>query len=486
METCLQPLWNLLREPCNQLMEISDFEDNSNRQILMQKRKDLLTECEDILHIFWKDPDEFINLKKPKHIATLSEVINIAIKSEDSAKALRENIQLVIDQAANCGLCARCRGCAINFYNEIVNGQFKEKNLPYELKDYFSFKPQMHHYKEYMYNVHTHTQIQDSLLILKGFSSSTPTVHSAVFDSTCSGGGIYINYRGNGIAIDPGIGFVKLMHEYGVCIEDINTVIITHDHLDHNADAETISSLVYDYNSYNARKDSIICDVLELDKSSDHEINWIMDGDSYDKLKNKIPNSNKLDEYQKERGLSAKSENIILSSIHTQHIKDSRETYGIKLRLQYNQMSYTIGYTSDTAYFEELPSFFKDVDVLIFNVSDIYKKDVKGIKDKRSHLGYNGSLKILSKTKAKIAVASEFCCTNGDFRMNFVRALKNELRTEFNGVLLPGEIGMKISIPNNYFECSVCRHKVLASEIHALDPEHAYGKIRYVCSKCML
>lgn len=70
METCLQPLWNLLREPCNQLMEISDFEDNSNRQILMQKRKDLLTECEDILHIFWKDPDEFINLKKPKHIAT--------------------------------------------------------------------------------------------------------------------------------------------------------------------------------------------------------------------------------------------------------------------------------------------------------------------------------------------------------------------------------------------------------------------------------
>ena len=35
METCLQPLWNLLREPCNQLMEISDFEDNSNRQILM-------------------------------------------------------------------------------------------------------------------------------------------------------------------------------------------------------------------------------------------------------------------------------------------------------------------------------------------------------------------------------------------------------------------------------------------------------------------
>ena len=105
METCLQPLWNLLREPCNQLMEISDFEDNSNRQILMQKRKDLLTECEDILHIFWKDPDEFINLKKPKHIATLSEVINIAIKSEDSAKALRENIQLVIDQAANCCLC---------------------------------------------------------------------------------------------------------------------------------------------------------------------------------------------------------------------------------------------------------------------------------------------------------------------------------------------------------------------------------------------
>lgn len=55
------------------------------------------------------------------------------------------------------------------------------------------------------------------------------------------GGGYFLWHKGHGIAIDPGFGFVYALYFYhGITIRDINTVIITHDHMDHNADLETI------------------------------------------------------------------------------------------------------------------------------------------------------------------------------------------------------------------------------------------------------
>ena len=486
METCLQPLWDLLRYPLNQLMEFWDSNSAFENQMAEESTKESLRDCKNILAMFWNALEDNEAIKKPEHMNKLAEIIDEVICSDKPAEILQKNIQDIIDEAGNCRLCVVCRECAVHFYKEIADGKFRERNLPYELSEYFSFKPQMYYYKEHMNSTHKHIQLQDCLLLLKGFSSSTPTVHSAIFDSNCLGGGIYINYKGKGIVIDPGIGFVRLMHEHGIYIEDIDTVIITHDHLDHNADAETISSLVYDYNSYNNRKDSVVCEVLELNRAKEHKINWIVDRDSHSKLQSKIVDSAFLGDYQEEQELSDGINGIFLSSIHTHHIRKNTETYGIKLRFQYELSEYIIGYTSDTAYFEEMDQFFENVNILIFNVSDIYKKDVKGIKDKRSHLGYNGSLKILNKTKPQIAIASEFCCTNGDFRMNCIRSLKDELGTKLSGNLLPGEIGMKIWLPENYFECSVCRRKVPVSEIHALEPVHEYGEIRYVCSRCML
>ena len=61
----------------------------------------------------------------------------------------------------------------------------------------------------------------------------------------------------------------------------------------------------------------------------------------------------------------------------------------------------------------------KECDILIFHISDIYEKDVRGTKQKNSHLGYDGSLHLLKggDQQFRIAIASEFCCNNGDYRM---------------------------------------------------------------------
>ena len=143
-----------------------------------------------------------------------------------------------------------------------------------------------------------------------------------------------------------------------------------------------------------------------------------------------------------------------MSAIKTKHIKDSEESYGIKFFAQYEKEC-IISYTSDIAYFEELARFFAEQDILVFNVSDIYKKDVKGIKSKSSHLGYNGSIELLKNTNYRIGIASEFCCTNGDFRINFIKTVKRELEKEKHSCILPGEMGFNISLPTLQSECEI-------------------------------
>ena len=64
------------------------------------------------------------------------------------------------------------------------------------------------------------------------------------------GGGYYLWHwdkqcgRGYGIVIDPGYGFVhSLYHYHGITVSYIDAIIITHDHMDHHADLETIITL---------------------------------------------------------------------------------------------------------------------------------------------------------------------------------------------------------------------------------------------------
>ena len=43
--------------------------------------------------------------------------------------------------------------------------------------------------------------------------------------------------------VDPGINFMENMHFTGLNINDINAVLVTHDHIDHNGDLPAIDDL---------------------------------------------------------------------------------------------------------------------------------------------------------------------------------------------------------------------------------------------------
>ena len=488
METCLESLWELLRTPISELVAEQKFQSEETKKEVLPHKYDLALNSKNIIKAYFDELQDCIGGQKetiaiPEHLSIFRSTLDQFY--EKSIEGVIEGAKKAKEISGQCKLCAVCMQCSQNFYDGIINKKLEERKLPFELENYFVMPAQMYYYQQGMESAQNSTRLMDKLLCLKGFSSSTPTIYSGVFDSECVGGGLYLNYSGIGIVIDPGLGFVNSMHKQGIYINNIDVVIITHDHVDHNADAKVISSLLHDLNNYNQRKGKIVKEIFELKTPEEHEITWIIDNSSKNMLKNSVKNIKSLGEYVgKKRQLISGNPDIKLSALRTKHIKGSDESYGIRLFFKYGEII-SIGYTSDTAYFPELSNFFAKSDILVFNVSDIYKKDVKGIQDKHSHLGYNGSVKLLKAAVPKLAVASEFCCTNGDFRMGFINTLSAEIAKDCGIDIIPGELGLEISMPKWDIKCSICRKFVDRDHCKVLVPEKEYGKIRYVCGHCV-
>lgn len=392
-----------------------------------------------------------------------------------------------IEKCNECRKCWYCTNCSLNVYQKIIDRSLTVNTLPHDLSNYFSSKSQISFYKPFFSLQKNVTDISDSLFCLKGFSSSTPVFHSAVFSSQCSGGGFYINIHGIGIVIDPGVGFVNLMHNYGISINDVDIVIITHNHSDHCVDAPLLSSLNYDLNRYYSQNRKIFQVFNEPQLLPQHKIKWILDEDSKEMYKNIIKDCDCLSDYQnKEKSIGDVEEKILLSAIKTAH-DNTISSYGIKIRSKYENHDFSIGYTSDTRFLETLPSFFDSVNILIFNISDIYKDDIKYYQPKFSHLGYSGSLKLINKIRSKpqLAIASEFCCTNGDFRTRIISKLFEETKANgFDGVIIPGEIGLKIQLPSMSCQCTICKRMIPIDKIIVTDPSFDYGALQYICERC--
>jgi len=357
------------------------------------------------------------------------------------------------------------------------------RDVPVYIKPYFDEISQFQHYYEYEKNIKLRRDIDDRFICLKGFSSSTPVINSAIFGKECLGGGFYFRYKGHGIAVDPGIGFVSLMHRYNIFIDDIDTVIVTHSHLDHNCDVGVLSALKYDYNKNKSREWDFFKNFFDCSIAEPHRITWYMDEETIQSTKSILQDDDVHALSECSNGnLISLNDNIELYAIRTQHISGSNKTYGIKLCFKSGEARHEWGYTSDTCFFEEIGQFFQNISILIFNISDIYISDVEGRKAKHSHLGFDGSIKLLEKAMPQVALASEFCCTNGDYRYEIVKALR-----KFSNVnVFPSDPGLTMDIEGNLIKCSFCGKNAPAGCTRTVHPEKEFGSIHYICPDCLL
>jgi ribonuclease BN (tRNA processing enzyme) len=492
-ETVLTPLYRLLldtieKNGLNKIMcSIDEIEQFQNHLCNDQESNPILRYTLQVLEHYLEDADK------------------VFIFWNESLKKIKNE---------SCNNCANiCKGCKEYYWEELgevlgicVNRgkqqgrYFPVRSIPKQIEKCLESSISISDL--YMENIKRHRKLGDDfLLALKGMSSSTPSMLNSLYDTEeYSGGGFYFRYHGYGVAVDPGYHFVHNLHHYGVSVLDIDMVIITHEHIDHNNDMRLIDDLHYSIR--NNRQDC-----------SNHTITWIMDKVSYDvaKIYQKnetgfVPEINKLyyvdalnglvcNETDKKKELDEYMHyGISLEFFQTRHIRKNSDnkfathTFGVVLNL--SSIHKCIVYTSDTAYFPELSEAICKCDILIANISGIVEEDVMLVKRKDNHLGYYGCYHLIDdcyrsgKNYPKILLVSEFWNGLNDIRYDVTAQLAKDFAKQ--GIdkikVLPSDVGVFIDIDNLRVKCTQCGEMI--SDFVVQRPRGYNGAIQMVCKDC--
>lgn len=341
--------------------------------------------------------------------------------------------------------------------------------------DYFFQPLMMQRYLQH-FNKLKYKKRKNNLLFLKEFSSTLPILKSALKEKNTFGGGFFIYYDNVGIAVDPGVGFLDLLHEYSYDIRDIDIVIVTHEHLDHSADLSKILSLNYDYNLYYENQHNLN-NYCGLEK---HNIRVYCDENSYIKYKEEISANDILISLHCETSIQLNKE----IRIDIKEVAHGVPTYAVKI-VKNNTKS--IAYSSDTAYLEGLSTFLQDSDIIILNISEVKEKSSEG--KQRQHLGYNGVFSILKELKQidqdklneKNILISEFACLRSDNRLEIVKSLRKDSGLQN---IYPATIGLRLDLIYNQIQCTRCGFNTDKPII--LKYYKGEQSIAFFCSDCIL
>lgn len=455
---------------------------------------------------------------------------------EDYEKA-REQLEDMISKETGCGECAQCYNCLRLFwiivyhrlYDKMAYKDLEEilckentyvfRSLPLEISRHLDARiSAADYYWEHCSSMKKRKKFKNRLIVLKGMSSSTPAMLNSAFNTqNFHGGGLYINWEGFGIVIDPGYHFVEALHNAGLTILDVDAVIITHEHIDHNNDIRILDDLNQSLSRFTEKKDREHKIIWYLDEASCGLVEGLQRTESGFRQKtNDIfklkPNLDKVFKqsssddgrvYWEEQtiplaeGLVLYEQDdikIILQISNTEHEmrndKYLRHTFSVKLVLTRENVVRRIYYTSDTKYNEIICNMAKDSEIVVANLSSVYEEDLLKIKGKETHLGYWGCYRILenmSDNPPAFFLVSEFWNGKTDIRFDVVKFLKEEAgklceKMRTNTKIIPAEIGMQIDLEKLKIQCMVCKR--FSNKVITVKPTEEYGEIRCICDKC--
>lgn len=407
-------------------------------------------------------------------------------------------------QSKKCNLCHFCYNCKSYYWQEVrellfgVPKEFQNqeyyiplRKLPVRISRHLEpsvSMADMYYTKARRNDSKTHV---NKLVLLKGMSSSTPAMLNSIFETeTFVGGGFYLNWKGLGIVIDPGYHFVHNMHQYGLTVFDVDVVIITHEHIDHNVDMRVLDDLFH---------------VMARYKGAEHKVKWYMDAVTFELAETLqrreagfLADRNELICVKCEFGNQniQLNHSIELEMFATQHIPNagntqtgfSRHTFGCRFVFKDEADTRIVVYTSDTRYFEKLADSLRDANILIANISGIYEDDYMLVKQKEKHLGYFGCYNLIKSnyiqcnSYPKLYFLSEFW--DGDIRYDVTAQLQDDLsKLGLNDIrVLPAEVGMMVDIKNMKICCMECGK--YTNKYIVKQSRNTFGRISILCAEC--
>jgi tetratricopeptide (TPR) repeat protein len=324
-------------------------------------------------------------------------------------------------------------------------------------------------------------------LVLRRWNSYTPRMLTPTESNL--GGGYFLHWKGKGIVIDPGFDFLDNFFNNGLLIYDIDAVIITHAHVDHCSDFESLLALIFEYNEKNAQKKKI--DVFMNLGAMKKFIGWIPIYEAEEDAKiNRI--------YPLEVGITYDlGDYIRIRATKAIHDEVLCKAYSVGLIFELSgENGYTksdpfkIGYTSDTRHDKVVEEQYEGVDIIVPHLGSIDENDFKigddMVKRDENHLMLAGVISTIYKSKAKLAIISEFGEELGEERVTIVGALNGVFRRYGMARCLTGDVGLKVKIPDLTIKCHYCKGYFDAKDMfESIDPENKNKKcIVYYCEMC--
>lgn len=92
----------------------------------------------------------------------------------------------------------------------------------------------------------------NKLVVLRRWQSFNPKIPRPSHREV-RGGGYYLLWHDKGIVIDPGYDFIQNFYDEGFSIEDIDAIIITHSHPDHDDDFASLLTLLKEWNEFHEK-----------------------------------------------------------------------------------------------------------------------------------------------------------------------------------------------------------------------------------------
>jgi hypothetical protein len=318
------------------------------------------------------------------------------------------------------------------------------------------------------------------LLVLRDWNSFSPILRREVRSQNGPGpderlgGGYFLVWRGHGIVIDPGVDFVTQLYRKGLSIADVDTVIITHCHLDHTRDVESLVDLNYRYNRARGFKP-------HPPNKDFRALHFLASYPAFMKYSEYLKTSGCCkNPTQLERGGDAKRiTNLIdvraIPAQHTDINGREEEAIGLVFVLKdENGPVVRVGITSDSRWIESLPDSFSGCDVMVAHLGTIEVGEEKAVTttktgeatdagkdadgggflktDLKNHLGTKGCFRLLQRVKPRIFVIGEFGEELVETRFKILQVFHG-LRPQETRFVLGGDSNLVIGLGR---ELSVC------------------------------
>jgi tetratricopeptide (TPR) repeat protein len=379
----------------------------------------------------------------------------------------------------------------------------------------------------------------DELLVLRDWSSTTPMLPPDQRHAEVRGGGYALRWRGAMVVIDPGHTFLQNFFEAGLNPLEIRAILVTHNHGDHNQDLKPLDDLLYEFckrspcnsKKHGAGLELVAQQVGGVAAGKGYALLWDVDSsrrlilkgenrlvrDELGELLNRVdnPTAEQLRKLlEAEAGGGYRSEltldcdrfdqgmdccievktpaplPIKTHYFRAYHSADVPNAVGVRLDCETDGDPFVIGFTADTEYRKELADTraLAGSRVLIAHMS---QPDIAEFTDrkrrKKGHLGLWGTVDLIKIIKPELVILGEFWPGFADFRIPLTQIVQREVKSaKLQCSVLPGSRSLRVRLPSLEIQCTHCGGLSPAKEVRIAAPQVPYGRLGYLCGRCVV